>query len=673
MKNENIFFTKTTEIGAKNEPIEMFATGNRITPQPSATSVREGTVAFSDGGDLCYTKKDKNGVGRWFSFGLKINFNELNYFTLNQKWSGIKGSYNGNVAITFEAKGININPLEISITTLNMSRNDKDIKYEINCTAKIVANPNNILAPLINPLVLEPLEKGIEWLKLLQNEYNEIDVAWQLFSDYDILKLSDQARTNARMLLDQDYANLTSFIKAISTKYPNLIPSKNFTNNNKFEVGDYVRTLNNNDILIVRQVDWVDDKFDYNLTRLSDENETNEWEFNLEPYIALKEVTTPFQQIDFLNPSTEVSDLLIKTMSYYSDGLTFVNSSLVNLKFKLKNRIGSIEILFDKVNNIIKISEPSKNINVWSTAVQQKITDENITDITNLYFKTLEKFIEIAESETTSTSTETKNPNEIKVGDTVEFINKLGNRDKLKGERALVISIDKQYGTAEDEIILNVEWLNKITQQNGGYYQADFIKVDPSQISTTNSTTATENPIQTIERLLSYTTSDMSLTRPTIDELRNAINSKRRSKTAKLIISQAFGQFQVIEKDGQFWQEFETAYKKEKGYKPDDEKYYYEYFILPEFLNLINETAVWQFSSFGFLDWNDDLVFPMYFDYRLKDDKKVEALLNAYENFLEKAQYETMHSVIVEKPIAKKIPNVVTHNSVVPNKTLEDL
>ena len=78
MKNENIFFTKTTEIGAKNEPIEMFATGNRITPQPSATSVREGTVAFSDGGDLCYTKKDKNGVGRWFSFGLKINFNELN-------------------------------------------------------------------------------------------------------------------------------------------------------------------------------------------------------------------------------------------------------------------------------------------------------------------------------------------------------------------------------------------------------------------------------------------------------------------------------------------------------------------------------------------------------------------------------------------------------------------
>jgi hypothetical protein len=36
---------------------------------------------------------------------------------------------------------------------------------------------------------------------------------------------------------------------------------------------------------------------------------------------------TPFQQISFLNPSTEENDVLIKTMSYYSDGLTFVNST----------------------------------------------------------------------------------------------------------------------------------------------------------------------------------------------------------------------------------------------------------------------------------------------------------------------------------------------------------
>jgi transcription antitermination factor NusG len=125
---------------------------------------------------------------------------------------------------------------------------------------------------------------------------------------------------------------------------------------------------------------------------------------------------TPFQQISFLNPSTEENDVLIKTMSYYSDGLTFENSTLANLKFKLKDRIASLEVLFDKVNNIIKISEPSKNIQAWSTEIQGRIKDENITEITNLYFKTLEKFIEKAEGKTPP-----KPEPKFKVGDKVKF------------------------------------------------------------------------------------------------------------------------------------------------------------------------------------------------------------------------------------------------------------
>ena len=101
MKKENIFFSDVAEIGATHEPIEKFATGNRITPSASATSVQEGTIAFSDGGDLCYTKKDKNGVGRWFSAGLKFDYNTLNFLNLGQNWSGKKGSYNGSVVIKF--------------------------------------------------------------------------------------------------------------------------------------------------------------------------------------------------------------------------------------------------------------------------------------------------------------------------------------------------------------------------------------------------------------------------------------------------------------------------------------------------------------------------------------------------------------------------------------------
>ena len=77
MKNEEIFFSHRAQIGATHTPIEKFATGSRITPNQSATSVIEGTFAFSDGGDLCYTNKDKNGVGRWYSAGLKFNYNNL--------------------------------------------------------------------------------------------------------------------------------------------------------------------------------------------------------------------------------------------------------------------------------------------------------------------------------------------------------------------------------------------------------------------------------------------------------------------------------------------------------------------------------------------------------------------------------------------------------------------
>ena len=101
---------------------------------------------------------------------------------------------------------------------------------------------------------------------------------------------------------------------------------------------------------------------------------------------------TPFQQIDFLSPSTEENDVLIKAMSLDSSILTFVNSNLANLKFKISDQIVYLEVLFDKVNNIIKISEPSKNINVWSTEIQQPITTENIREITDLYIQTLEKW-----------------------------------------------------------------------------------------------------------------------------------------------------------------------------------------------------------------------------------------------------------------------------------------
>lgn len=95
---KDIFFTNVNEIGKSHEPIQKFAKGDRITPPQSATSVVEGTIAVSDAdGRLCFTKKDKNGTGRWYRFDLPYDLNSLSEFKLTQRWKGKQGAYDGNV------------------------------------------------------------------------------------------------------------------------------------------------------------------------------------------------------------------------------------------------------------------------------------------------------------------------------------------------------------------------------------------------------------------------------------------------------------------------------------------------------------------------------------------------------------------------------------------------
>ena len=142
---------------------------------------------------------------------------------------------------------------------------------------------------------------------------------------------------------------------------------------------------------VVKQIyDTNEKRWDYDLV-FKNGTTNSLFESLLEFYVSEK---TAFQQIDFLNPSTEELDVLIKRMQNESDDLHFINSTLANIKLKLKDHTAYIEILFDKVNNIIKLSEPSRNINVWSTEIQQKITNESISEISELYIETLNKLLE---------------------------------------------------------------------------------------------------------------------------------------------------------------------------------------------------------------------------------------------------------------------------------------
>lgn len=763
MKNDNIFFTKTTEIGAKNEPIEMFATGNRITPQPSATSVKEGTVAFSDGGDLCYTKKDKNGVGRWFSFGLKINFNELNYFKLSQKWSGIKGNYNGNVGITFEAKGTEIDPLEISIITTNMSPIDLPPKYEINSYAKMTASATNKAIPVINSLILEPLENGIEWLRELSLADSDIDVEWQ-YSKNDLLANSEQRRQDTFFLLQQDYKNLNLFIKAIILKYPNLANTS--TPNPKFKIGDLVVSKGGTQVMtVIKQIYDDNEKiFNYVLKYVKEGTNNSLFENELERYQATPTTTTSqFKVGDNIvsKQNGEIRQILELDNDNNNNQIKTIKTNGVDDMYYVYYFPKDIYLYEEfKVGDIVYLTRKS---NPTTSPIKAKLGarayingyDLNLDDLNQSILSVQWLDVDSANGQVDGEyplidfKKEKFDSNVINVGDIVEYTNATGSRDKLKGTRAKVISINEQYGTADIDILLNVEWINNSAQKDGEYTKADFIKVDPSQTSTTISPTATpdeikigdivelnnyklsrgynvktgtqaevlgidtnsetldikwltptksqqngkylamdftkvstpaqtstinpatETPNETIERLLSYETSDMWATKPTIDAVRRAFFSKRRTKAQKIVISQAFGLFQVIAYNGQFWQEFVPAWEKEYGYRVADEKYYYKYSILPEFANLIPESFVRRLSTRGFLDFNDEEIFPIYFEDILKNSVLVESLCNAYEDFLlEKA--EAIESV-VEKPIAPKTPNVVTHNSVVPNKTLEDL
>lgn len=101
---EEIFFTSVNEIGKTHEPIQKFGKGDRITPTASATSVVEGTIAVSEAdGRLCYTKKDKNGVARWYRFDTPYDFKNVGDIKLYQTFNGNKGRYNGNVDLVWKS------------------------------------------------------------------------------------------------------------------------------------------------------------------------------------------------------------------------------------------------------------------------------------------------------------------------------------------------------------------------------------------------------------------------------------------------------------------------------------------------------------------------------------------------------------------------------------------
>jgi hypothetical protein len=386
------------------DEIEEFSGGGRISPSMSATYPPKGTLNVGLNGNVWINAEDKNGRLSWKQTEItKANLRFLSFSYLSE--DSFEFYFFNNSFLFQFYYNYDKDSCKILITT---------------------AYKHNVFKSDLNGC----------------NDWFE--------DNFDIKEYNSETLTDDGIVFQSEVRQLFGMLRYLITNKglrSITAPKPDETPEPKFKIGDKVIRKGGKQIMtVVKQIyDSTEKEWDYDLV-YEDGGINSLFESYLEAFFDKEPENpkTPFQQIDFLNPSTEENDVLIKTMSFYSDGLTFLNSSLAGLKFKLKDRIGSLEVLFDKVNNIIKISEPSKNINVSSLAIQQKITNENITEITNLYFATLEKFIEIAEAEIPSKECEA-DPNKIISGQVKKFydlnktrIEKLDSKFSCKIVQALV-------------------------------------------------------------------------------------------------------------------------------------------------------------------------------------------------------------------------------------------
>jgi hypothetical protein len=206
----------------------------------------------------------------------------------------------------------------------------------------------------------------------------------------------------------------------------------------KFKIGDKVKRIDGEQVMtVVKQIyDTTKKEWDYDLVFVENGNANSLFESYLELYYA------PFQQIDFLKPSTEELDILIKAMQNYSDGLTFLSNRVANVKIKTKTGADfEIVAIFDpQARSVIELLETTTKKDI----VSNKITNESLIEISEIYVNLLSQLIEQAEGKTPPKDCEA-DPNKIISGQVKKFydlnktrIEKLDSKFSCKIVQALV-------------------------------------------------------------------------------------------------------------------------------------------------------------------------------------------------------------------------------------------
>ena len=361
---------------SKYDYIEEFGGGGRISPQESATAFPEGTLGRGINGSLWINQKDINGRLSWKPTSItKDKFPDMKIY-LNYS-DGLEKSidillFNDNLAIKYG---------------YDSEFAEADFIYPEK------AYLNNLLE-----------------VQTLDNLYKEFNKNFESKDYYDSKESSDPTSIdilNAVQFITTELFYLQNFKNLRKKEQMPKIPTPKFNVGDKVKISPYPEEYE-----IVKQPFYVKElsNYLYNVKISQGGSVYEQYETALELVNEEEEKNTPFQKIDFLNPSTEENDIIIKSIANYSDGYTLQTNSLANIKITINPRDSDtrydayIDVFFDRVNNIIKLYVGSKGIHVSSLEVET-ITKQTLIQIAEIYYQTLTILVEKLVGETISDNT----------------------------------------------------------------------------------------------------------------------------------------------------------------------------------------------------------------------------------------------------------------------------
>jgi hypothetical protein len=428
-----------------NYDIEEFDKGGRISPEMSATNPPTGTLGLGLNGNVWINQEDKNGRLSWkttditsgkfsqiyfeynsdtgldfvcykndFFFKLTYKYNSENYIVLeyddqaNSFKGDLKSCYNW-FKTKFEENEFNNltgtqdgalfeTEVEVLFDNLNYLIKNKGLrslktptpepKFKVGDKVKLPKTKNGqTLVSGMSNVYDDAKKQGQDYLVVTEVWDNQImlDTDLSKYGDYfsqelDNLELYEEMPNNKFEIYWVDYDTVNQ-IQIGKVQQQTVLKSLLKDDYDPSTVENFKKSwekLNNEKASAIKKVitriTWTDDKDYY---------------FNLE----VNENKTPFQQIDFLSPSTEEYSKLITGMINYSDGLKFNNSR--SGVFKLINKDGSeteFSFIFNEVDNTISLTPIGRDDLI---TVSKKITNENIEEIAKIYWDTFTRLTKI--------------------------------------------------------------------------------------------------------------------------------------------------------------------------------------------------------------------------------------------------------------------------------------